>query len=65
MRLAVLWSWPLLVCWPLDSVLISQDSEGTLVLNQSYDHLLLVENGLNIEGATDSILINPAPGFTL
>ena len=49
----------LLVCWPLDSVLISQDSEGTLVLNQSYAAYSWVESGLNIEGATDSILINP------
>ncbi len=52
----------LLVCWPLDSVLISQDSEGTLVLNQSYAAYSWFENGLNIEGATDSILINPGAG---
>lgn len=53
----------LLVCWPLDSVLISQNSEGTLVLNQAYTAYSWFENGFTIEGATDSILINPGAGI--
>ena len=53
----------LLVCWPLDSVMISQTSEGHILVNQSYTSYVWYADGVAIVGQNDSILLNPGAGM--
>ncbi len=53
----------LLVCWPIDTVLIEQNSEGSLVLNEAFASYSWFQNDLNLPGEIDSVLVNPGAGI--
>jgi hypothetical protein len=53
----------LLVCFPIDTVFLIQDSEGTLVVNQPFASYSWFQNGLNAPDITDSVWVDPGAGI--